>query len=127
MLTSLVSSGNKRSTVTKEPFFGRRWNAVAALHKRFSSKGHHFEEVENFSPATQLSQQIIKGFERKLPVGFTDFIGRLSDDSIKFVAEQRGLQKSQAEKIALFNKSGAVIVRRMFDALDVCALQLNSM
>jgi hypothetical protein len=124
MLTAIIS-GDKQTKERQDSYFGRRWNAISRLHKELLGKGTYFSEEDNCSPTVQLSEDIIKRFQKKLPEGFVEFLNRMQRDSLAFVAEQTGMQLSEAQRLAAFNQSGCRLIRRIYDALDLCAIQLN--
>jgi hypothetical protein len=127
MLTTLISNIRKLTKDSKESYFGKRWSAVAGLNKQIDRGGYEFEEVDQCAPARELSNHFINRYRyRNLPADFVTFVDRLRDDSISFVAEQRGMRLQQIERMAMLNAAGVELLNTIYQNLAMCAMELNN-
>ena len=125
MLGLRGSNRTKRSS-NKRSLFGQRWSAETGFAKNVDRQDYRFDEVGNCSPATELHRQIIDRYKYKSSANVSNFVEKLRDDSMLFVAQQRGLKLSEMQRLSELNRSCAELVDHMFLFLCQCAIELNA-
>jgi len=127
MLTTLIANIRKLTKDSKESYFGKRWSAVAGLNKQIDRQGYEFAEMDQCAPTRQLSNHFINRYRyRNLSPDFVTFVDRMRDDSMSFVAEQRGMRLQQIERMALLNAAGVELLNTIYQNLSMCAVELNN-
>jgi hypothetical protein len=125
MLTNLLTNFHKMTHSGKESYFGKRWGATSAFQKQFSREQYKFDEVSKSAPTIQLRDQILNAYQNQPKEEHRDFVNRLREQSLSFLAERRGLQLQQMERLASLNESMTCLLRNIFDVIECFSMELN--
>jgi hypothetical protein len=126
MLSGRLCKAQTEHSRDKQSYFDRKWAATVGFDKNVDRQDYTFDEADGSAPAHELSRRIIDHFQMKPNEHVRDFIGRLTEQSLTFVAERRGLQLKEAEQACIIGQSARELVDDMFVFLYHCASQLNS-
>lgn len=126
MLTTLLSNIQKITKDGKESYFGKRWSTEAGLKKTIDRTDFTFDETENSSPHKQLKEQILNSYQTVPDVNTVQFVEKLTNDSLSFLAKRRGMRMIQMQREAVCSESMSVLIRRIFDRMETYSLQMNA-
>jgi hypothetical protein len=126
MLSGRLCRVQAEQSKDKQSYFDRKWAATVGFDKNVDREDYTFDEVDVAAPSHELSRRIIDHFQMKPDEHVRDFVGRLTEQSLTFVAERRGLKLKEAEHACIIGQSARELMDNMFVFLYHCSAQLNS-
>jgi hypothetical protein len=121
----LAKSSSPKKTVSKEPYFDKKWGQKAAFEKSFDRTAYASDVQDH---TAQINDQILVMFKtiKTMDQGRNRFINRITVDSMDFIQEQKLRMMKAKQEEQLCQNSMAVMTEQIFEIIKSYAYELNN-
>jgi hypothetical protein len=127
MLNNLLTNIKEITKNTrKESHFGRHWGIVAGLEKSIDKSTYSLMPSAEKHSKGEIVEQVLATFSTSLTDKQVNFIERLTNQSLSFLADYRGTEIAIMRQQSIYNKSSFKLIEEIFKILQIYSFSLNS-
>jgi len=122
----ILAKKSKPKNISKEPYFDKKWGTNSAFQKTVDKAS--YAPADTADQAAQIRDQILVIFKttKQADGGRSDFLNKITDDSIDFLRDQRTRMAKAQQEEQLCQNSMEVMTEHVFEVLKSYAYELNS-
>lgn len=125
LLTNIRAiAGNHTVNATKEPFFDKKWGNNAGFKKNIDKAA--YETLGDDEGQALIHDQILVMYKAKLSDGRSQFLSRMTSDSLDFIEDQKQQRRKQQQEEMLCTTSMTSMMDHIYEVIKAYSYELNN-